>query len=88
MADANTPSNSVWILRNQGDGTFAAPVAYGVGAQPFYVAAGDLDGDGDADLAVTVRSAISVLLNQSVMWAPDHPCGRESARSERRERIG
>jgi FG-GAP-like repeat len=54
------------VLLNDGNGTFANPVTYTVGGNPLWLAVGDLDGDTDADLAVT-RSfpvpVVSVLLN-------------------------
>ncbi|MCJ7783830.1 MAG: FG-GAP-like repeat-containing protein, partial [Desulfobacterales bacterium] len=42
----------VSILKNNGNGTFQAPVKYGVGYDPHSVFCADLDGDGDLDLAV------------------------------------
>ncbi len=53
------------MLLNQGDGTFAAAVAYAAGDQPNSVAIGDLDGVNGPDLAVGNEfSDVSVLLNQ------------------------
>ncbi len=40
------------MLLNQGDGTFAAAVAYDAGRRPAPVAIGDLDGVNGPDLAV------------------------------------
>jgi hypothetical protein len=56
---------NVSVLRNNGNGTFAAAVNYTVGAQPNSVAIGDLNGDGKADLAVAniTGDNVSVLLN-------------------------
>ena len=45
--------NSVSVLLNNGDGTFAADVTYGAGERPNSVAIGDLDGVNGPDLAVT-----------------------------------
>ncbi|MCH7720899.1 MAG: VCBS repeat-containing protein, partial [Planctomycetes bacterium] len=47
------------------DELFADDLTYGAGEGPFSVAIGDLDGDGDADLAVANRYSdnVSVLLN-------------------------
>ncbi|MEW5701557.1 MAG: FG-GAP-like repeat-containing protein [Candidatus Zixiibacteriota bacterium] len=49
---ANYLSDNVSMLKNNGDGTFAAAVNYPAGSGPLSVVAADLDGDGDADLAV------------------------------------
>lgn len=43
---------NVSVLMNVGDPTFADDVLYGTGAFPRSVTIGDLDGDGDFDLAV------------------------------------
>lgn len=43
------------LMLGSGDGGFAPPLAYPVGEEPEYVAAGDLDGDGLLDLAVANR---------------------------------
>jgi hypothetical protein len=54
------------VLLNQGGGSFAAAVNYPVTEIAIGVAAGDLDGDGDADVAVASSNTgvFSVLLNQ------------------------
>ena len=59
-------SDDVSVLLNQGDGTFAAAVAYAAGDGPISVAIGDLDGVNGPDLAVANQfsSDVSVLLNQ------------------------
>jgi hypothetical protein len=52
---------------NKGDGTFSLE-SHAVGPLPQYVAAGDIDGDGDIDIAAANYGSfhsISVLLNQS-----------------------
>lgn len=55
------------VLLNNGDGTFAEAIAYGEGAVAGsrLVAIGDLNGDGDGDLAVSNLASedVSVLLN-------------------------
>ncbi|MHC4968069.1 MAG: FG-GAP repeat domain-containing protein, partial [Planctomycetota bacterium] len=71
LAVANWRSDGVSVLLNQGDGTFAAPVAYAAGHWPRSVAVGDLDGINGPDLAVASGGGypdyygdVSVLLNQ------------------------
>jgi FG-GAP-like repeat/IPT/TIG domain/Secretion system C-terminal sorting domain/FG-GAP repeat len=61
-------SNTVVALHNtSGSGTisFDGPVSYGAGADPRYLALGDVDGDGRPDMLVanTADTAISVLRN-------------------------
>ncbi|TAK60916.1 MAG: T9SS type A sorting domain-containing protein [Bacteroidetes bacterium] len=70
MVIANAGSNTVSVLKNNGNGTFTPKVDYGVGNDPLSVFAGDLDGDGDGDLAVANfdepnfnPSTISILKN-------------------------
>ncbi|WP_026736066.1 FG-GAP-like repeat-containing protein [Fischerella sp. PCC 9605] len=56
--------NQISVLRNNGNGTFTAPVSLTTGIGPS-VRAGDLDGDGDIDL-VTANSTddtVSILRN-------------------------
>lgn len=57
--------NRVAVLRNNGDGSFAPSVFYPVGDRPFWLVAGDFNGDGSPDLAVTnyFGASVSVLLN-------------------------
>ncbi len=57
--------NTISVLHNNGDGTFAAKVDYPTAQEPRAVVASDLDGDGDKDLATANWSGdnISVLKN-------------------------
>jgi formylglycine-generating enzyme required for sulfatase activity len=67
LAVANDDSDSVSILLNKGDGTGALwpHTAFATGNGPHGVAAGDLDGDGDVDLATAdyVGGTCSILVN-------------------------
>jgi hypothetical protein len=56
------------VLLNNGNGTFAAAVTFGVGSEPGSVFAADLDGDGNVDLSTANYGSnnVSVLLNRSV----------------------
>ena len=51
VAVTNRADDTVSVLLNNGNGTFAGHVLYDVGHGPGDVVIGDLDGDGDADLA-------------------------------------
>lgn len=54
IAVTNTGSGTVGILLNDGNGNFATATALAVGKAPGLLRAGDLDGDGDLDLALLV----------------------------------
>jgi hypothetical protein len=53
-------AGTIAVLRNNGDGTLAPAVVYGVGKWPFSVTVADFDGDGKADIAVPNYGAYSV----------------------------
>lgn len=58
--DLITPSSSnpddVAVLLGAGDGTFSAPMNFDVGVTPSKIVAGDFDGDGKLDLAISQYS--------------------------------
>jgi len=69
----NSSSSEISVLRNTsslgtiGSGSFASKVNFSTGLNPFYVAIGDLDGDGKPDMAVSNAgsNSVSVLRNTS-----------------------
>jgi hypothetical protein len=64
IATAGTLVNGVGVLLGHGDGTFGAETVYGPDLIPAAIVAGDFDGDGRADLAVStyeLRSKTGVL---------------------------
>jgi hypothetical protein len=66
VAAFTSANGTVSVLRNLGGRTFAPPVNYDVCSSSNSVAIGDLDRDGDNDLAVTgLCSKAAVLLNTS-----------------------
>ena len=62
---SNGGLSSVNVLMNNGDGTFAPAVPYGVGYHPQAIAVADFNGDGKPDIvAGNTDNTISVLINQ------------------------
>ncbi len=49
---ASNGAGTVSLLLGNGDGSFQAPVIYPVGSYPSFILAGDINGDGRADLAI------------------------------------
>ncbi|MGH3089528.1 MAG: FG-GAP repeat domain-containing protein [Rubrobacteraceae bacterium] len=64
--DTSTAPGSVMVLLNDGDGAFSAVETYQVEVDPVSVAASDLDGDDDMDLAIANFNSdnVSVLINE------------------------
>jgi hypothetical protein len=83
LAVANSSSNNISILKNNGDGTFYLDSSYAVGDVPHSVFCADLDGDGDLDLAVANVnwpdiSYVSILKNNgdgTFQTKVDYPTG-------------
>jgi hypothetical protein len=66
LAVANLNALDVSLLLGNDDGTFQAPLHFGVASNPISLAVGDFDGDGRPDIAVANFSNVSVLLNTTV----------------------
>lgn len=63
LVTGNQNGNSIALFRNDGAGSYLAPLVVGVGGSCHGVAAIDVDGDGDVDLAAGNLSAVRVLKN-------------------------
>jgi hypothetical protein len=68
----NSGNNTVQVLLNNGNGTFAAKVDYATGLKPSSVTSADINGDGKADLIVANggSNTLSVLMNTFATVAP------------------
>ena len=53
IVTANSGSNSISVLLGQGDGTLKRQLSYQTGKTPLFLVAGDWNGDGKTDIAVT-----------------------------------
>lgn len=62
LATANVASDDVSVLLTRGNGAFALPIQYAVGAEPYMLVAGDFDADVDIDLAVANAQSDNVAL--------------------------
>ena len=83
LAVVNHNNDTVSVLLNTGNGTFAPKVDYFTGWAPFHIAAADLDGDGKPDLAFTHPgpNTLTVLLNNgngTFALPIDYPTGRRA----------
>jgi adhesin/invasin len=87
IAASYLEDNSVRVLPGLGNGLFTTAAVYPVGQQPYWIAAGDLNNDGYADLVTantTLNSAtgtVSVLMNKAdgsgtFNAAQSYPVGR------------
>ena len=74
LAVANDAPDKVSILTNMGGGTFSGPthVFLAGGSSPHTPVAGDLDGDGDVDVAVSLQNTnlVQLLINNGGTFTP------------------
>lgn len=65
--------DSVLVYLNNGDGTLAAPLSYGVGSGPKGIVADDFNNDGRPDLATAnaQSSDVSILINSGAGFNPE-----------------
>ncbi|MDP2342491.1 MAG: FG-GAP-like repeat-containing protein [Deltaproteobacteria bacterium] len=76
IAGANSTTNTLSVLLNTaapgaGAPSFADSVSFDAGPNPFSIAAADLNGDGRADVAITIENetAVTVLMNTTLPGA-------------------
>jgi len=63
-SDTHGTDGSVMVLFGKGDGTFGKPMTYKLPGGPFAIAAGDLNGDGRPDIALTTNGgSLDILIN-------------------------
>ncbi len=89
LAFTNNTSNTVSVVLNNGNGTFAAKVDYPAGSVSYSVTAADLNGDGKPDLIAAnyTSNTVSALLNNgngTFAAKVDYPTGSSPRRSRRR----
>jgi hypothetical protein len=59
---ANSVTNTISVLKNNGAGVFSLSTSVGAGSSPYNFETGDLDGDGDLDLIVSSYGSGSVTI--------------------------
>jgi hypothetical protein len=64
VVTANSDGKSVSVLRNRGNGTFAAKHDYRIGSEAVAVAVAELNGDRHPDLVVRTYGSFATLLNR------------------------
>jgi hypothetical protein len=79
-ANAANNNNTISVLRNNGNGTFAAPTTFGTGLHPTSIAFGDLNGDGKLDIVAANYNSnnVSVLAGNgdcTFQSAVNYGCG-------------
>src|SRR6266498_1798797 len=65
FGSGSTDDFRLWVFAQQADGSLAPPkilATHGAPAATMRIATGDVDGDGDADVAVTVRDGVDLFL--------------------------
>ncbi len=62
LAMSSVPNSGAAVLMGNGDGTFQPAAVYQTGSQPYFFAAGDVNGDGNTDLAVVDSGNFATIL--------------------------